>query len=341
MRNRSFAALLLLTVLFVAGAIYSVANTSKTEPVRVSGERMFPDLAQSLNDLAWMRLSRGSDKIEFAAIGGKWAVVEKGNYPAAPTKVRRLLLGLSDLTLLEAKTQKPELFSRLELEEPGTGSKSTLVQLQNRLGVSIVSLIVGKTRRDRIGSGNDTVYVRKPGENQTWLGRGSIDVSGSAVSWLDRRIIDIPAARVASMTFTDGDQPPLVLKRDQANSEFAVADPPPDTQFKSGKQLGEPAAALAALELDDVKPATDMPVPDGGGPAATFVTFDGLTVTLRLSLNGNVTWAALTVTGTGGAEPEAKAISASLGRWSFVLPTDRAKLLRTKLSDLTQPAKGS
>jgi hypothetical protein len=337
---RSFIAILLLTVTLAGSAIYSLARTDKTDPERASGERMFPDLQKKLADLAWMRLSHGSDKIDFTAIGGKWSVVEKGNYPAAPAKIRRLLLGLADLTLLEAKTQRPELFARLELDDPATG-KGTLVQLQDRLGVPAVNLIVGKSRRDRLAGAYDAVYVRRPGENKTWLARGSVDVSGSAVHWLDRRIIDIPPSRIASVTTIDGDAPPLVLKRSSPSADFAVVDPPPDTPLKSGKQLAGPAGALTALELDDVKPIADAPSPVAGGQSATFETFDGLTIAVQLTPRDNVYWTTLTITGTGSAESEAKSLAANIGRWAFALPADRAALMRTRLSDLVLPAKGS
>ena len=58
-----------------------------------------------------------------------WAVVEKGNYPAAQGKMRQLLLGLADLTLVEPKTERPELFARLDLDDPANG-KATDLKLQ-------------------------------------------------------------------------------------------------------------------------------------------------------------------------------------------------------------------
>jgi hypothetical protein len=166
-------------------------------------------------------------------------------------------------------------------------------------------------------------------------------VSGNNIHWLDRRIIDIPPSRIASVTTSNGDATPLILKRASPNTDFAVVDPPPDTQLKSGKQLAGPAGALTALELDDVKPIADAPPPAAGGETAIFETFDGLTIAARLIARDNVYWTTLTITGTGTAESEAKSLAASLGRWAFALPADRAGLMRTRLSDLVLPAKGS
>ena len=211
-----------------------------------------PELAARLGDLAWMRLAQGTRKTDFTAIGGRWVLIEKGNYPAAAGKVRRLLLGLADLTLVEAKTRRPELLSRLDLDDPSNG-RSTLIRLQNRTGGMVAELIVGKTRRDRLGGGNDGVYVRKPGDDQAWLARGSLDLPAELNGWLDRRIVDVPASRIASVTLTGSDGAVLALRRQAPGDRFAVADPPDGAAFKPDAALAEPAAALAGLELEDVR----------------------------------------------------------------------------------------
>ena len=76
----------------------------RAAPATAQGQRALPDLAARLGDLAWMRLAQGANKTDFTAIGGRWVLIEKGNYPANAGKVRRLLLGLADLTLVEPKT---------------------------------------------------------------------------------------------------------------------------------------------------------------------------------------------------------------------------------------------
>ncbi len=278
-------------------------------------------------------------KTDFAEIGKRWVLVEKGNYPAATGKIRRLLLGLADLSLVEPKTERPDLFARLDLDDPGNG-KSTLVTLQDRQGKTIAELIVGKTRHDRLGTGSDGVYIRKPGEQRAWLARGSLDMPIDAVEWLDRRIIDLPAARITSVALTDSDGTALTLQRDAASGKFAVADPPPDTKFKPDTVLAGPAGALAALDLADVKPSADLPVA-AGVSIARFTTADGLTVELQLFSRDNADWITIEASGADKAEPEAKTINDKVSHWAFAIPPERAKLLRTRLADVVEPAKGS
>src|SRR5438270_13101765 len=332
MQRRGFIVLLTATVIVVAAAIVVLAAADRAASPAPSGERALPGLAAKLGDLAWVGLSRGPTKIDFAAVNGSWAVVEKGNYPAAQGKMRQMLLGLADLTLIEPKTERPELFARLDPDDPANG-RSTEIKLNDRTGQTSAELIIGRRRADRLGTGSDAVYVRKPGANRAWLARGSVDVSGEVVDWLDRRILDLPAARIASVKLT-GDGSTLLLSRAQPNDRFAVAASPADAKFKGPSVLAEPAGALAALDLADVKPAAEQPVPDSGVAAASFTTLDGLTVDLRLFARDNTDWLAIAASGKDASEAEAKAINDRVAAWTYAITPDRAKLLRTRIADL-------
>src|SRR6266404_4455705 len=149
MQPRSFYTLLGATVILVAAAMFALVSGDRTATRPPPGERALPRLDAKLGDLTWIRLSRGATKMDFAAVGGRWVIVDKGNYPAAAGKLRQLLLGLADLTLVEPKTERPELFARLDLDEPSTAN-STAVTLQDRTGQTVAGLIVGKRRQDRL-----------------------------------------------------------------------------------------------------------------------------------------------------------------------------------------------
>src|SRR5216684_8613397 len=57
-----------------------------------------------------------------------------------------------------------------------------------------------------------------------------------------------------------------------------------------------------------VKPTAEMFVPDKDVATASFTTFDGLTVDLRLLDRDNTHWVAVSAAGSGAAEAEAKEI---------------------------------
>jgi hypothetical protein len=281
------------------------------------GERAFPALAAKLGDVASVEVKRKALSLTFVRDGDNWLVAEKGNYPAAAGKVRQIVLAMADLLLVEAKTQQAQFYPRLDVEDPGNG-KSTLVTFKDKSGQTLAELIIGKRRFDRLGTGTDGVYVRKPGGTQAWLARGSLEFSDQLSSWLDRRILDIPEKRIAKATLTQPDGTKLVITRTKPEEKFTVEDAPADAKFKSETTTSEPAMALESLDLDD-----------------------GLTVDVRLIDKDDMHWVALSAAGSGAAEAEAKAIGDKASHWTYAIPSYKATQLKMKLADLLEPAKGS
>jgi hypothetical protein len=340
MQKRHLIPLAVATVVLVALAIVTLAVGDRGVSRAAPGERAFPALAGKLGDVASVTVSRNGSKMTFIRDGDSWLVAEKGNYPADAGKISQIVRAMADLTLVEAKTQKPELYPRLEVEDPTVG-KSALVAVKDKSGAAMAEAIVGKRRYDRLGGGNDGVYLRKPGDAQAWLARGSLDPSGEPSSWLDRQILDISEKKIAKIILTQPDGTKLAISRSTPDAKFAVEDAPADTKFKSETTTSGPAAALETLDLEDVKPAAELSVPDTDVVNASFTTFDGMTVNLRLVELDKKDWVAISAAGSGAAEAEAKKLDDKLARWTYEIPAYKANLLKTKLADLVEPAKGS
>jgi hypothetical protein len=340
MQKRGLILLAAATLVLVLLALVAITTGDRTVSRAAHREAALPDLAGKLGEVASVGLKRGALELTFVRDGDGWLVVEKGNYPAATGKVRQIVLGMADLALVEPKTQKADLYPRLEVDDAGKG-KSTLVALKDKSGAALAEMIIGKRRYDRLGAGNDGVYIRKPGDPQAWLARGSLEFSDQLSSWLDRRILDLPERRIVKVTLTQPDGTRLVISRPTADAAFTVEDAPGDAKFKSETATRQPAMALETLDLDDVKPAADMPMPDKDVFTASFVTFDGLTVDVRLFDRDNMHWIAVSAAGTGAAEAEAKEIDGKVGRWIYAVPAYKATALKTRLADLLEPAKGS
>jgi hypothetical protein len=340
MHARSLILLASATAALVAIAIVVLASGDRGVSRAAPDQSAFPALAARLGDVASVTVSRDGTTMTLIRDGDNWLVAEKGNYPANAAKISQIVRAVADLTLVEPKTQNPDLYARLEVEDPGNG-KSTLVAVKDKSGGDLAQAIVGKRRYDRLGAGNDGVYLRKAGEAQSWLARGTLDPSGDAASWLDRQIIDISEKKIAKVTVTQADGSKLVSSRSAPEAKFAVEDAPADAKFKSETATSGPATALETLDLDDVKPAGELPVPDKNVVTASFTTFDGLTVDLRLMERDKADWIAISAAGSGPAEANAKKIEGKVSHWTYAIPAYKANLLKTKLADLIEPAKGS
>jgi hypothetical protein len=333
MQRRSFLFLVAAAAMMAVAAIVVVSRGDREVGRAPADQRALPGFADKLGTLAFLRLTRGPVTVDFKNAGDRWLVVEKGNHPADQERVRKLLLQLAELELIEPKTDKPELLARLDLDDPANG-KSTEIIAGDRNGAMLGQIVIGRSRPSEIGQGEAGVYVRKPGSDQAWLARGAFELGGDALSWLDRGIIDVAPRRVQAVVLTAPDGASVILARVSADQPFAIDGLPRDAQAKPDDALAAPAGALEALRLDDVKPATELPLPADGAATVAFTTFDGLVVGLRLSTDN---WLAIDVTGFGKGEAKAKALDAQLSPWRFAISAARAKLLRTTLSDLVLP----
>jgi hypothetical protein len=340
MRRRGFLILLGATAVSVAGAAAALLTGGETVSTAPPGERALPKLAPNLGQIARLRITRGAMKANFQLDDGHWVVIEKGGYPADEAKIHRMLSALADLTLIEPKTNRPELYSRLSLDDPANG-KATEIVVQNKAGDIVGQLIVGRSRPDRLGIGNDGVYVRRVGGDRAWLARGSLDVSGDVADWLDRRILDVPAGRFRKMVFTGATGDVVTISRAGMTANFAVENPPPGTKLKDARAISMPATALEGLDLTDVAPASEVKPPATGTATAEYTTFDGLDFRITLFPRGKADWIAVEVSGINDVAAEAKTLRNRVARWVYAVPPEKAKLLKTTLADLTEKAGGS
>jgi hypothetical protein len=340
MHARSLILLASATAALVAIAIIGLASGDRGVSREAPGQSAFPALVAKLGDVSSVTVSRNGTTMTLIRDGDNWLVAEKGNYPANAAKISQIVRAMADLTLVESKTQNPDLYPRLEVEDSGNG-KSALVAVKDKSGGDLAQAIVGKRRYDRLGAGNDGVYLRKPGEAQSWLARGTLDPSGDPASWLDRQIIDISEKKIAKVTLSQADGSELVISRSAPEEKFAVEGAPADAKFKSETTTSGPATALETLDLDDVKPRDELPLPDKDVVTASFTTFEGLTVDMRLMERDKTDWIAISAAGSGSAEADAKKIEDKVSDWTYAIPAYKANLVKTKLADLVEPAKGS
>lgn len=342
MRMKGLIGLLVVTVVAVALAIFVERGSPAPAADPLAGTLVLPQIGPRLGDIGRLALVRGDAKITLQRQGDNWVVEEKSGYPAAATKVRQALLGLAELRYVEPKTRRPDRYVRLEVEDAGKkGSKSTLVTVSDKKGSLLGEVIAGKRRIDQLGGGTDGIYVRKPGDAQSWLARGTLDLSGDLPQWLDQKLVDLPEAKIKQVVLTAADGATLTLKRDKPTDKLTLVDLPEGKKLKSADALDEPANALAGLELADVQPAKAFAFPTSGVAHAQYIDFDGLTLTFDILQKGDTAWLRIVASGQGAAAANAAALNAKLSPWVYSVAPYAAKAMQTKLADLLAPAKPS
>lgn len=339
----------------IAAVLLSIGGgRARTDP-RVN-RPVLTGLAQRLDQVARLTVVHGDLKTTLLREHGVWEVEQKDDYPADAAKIRHILLGLAALRYAEPKTAKPDLYSRLDVEDAGKkGGDSRLVTLSDATGRLMDELILGKRRYDIFGGGNDGIYVRKPSEARSWLASGSLELPSDTLDWVDRAITLIPAKRIASARFVAPDGTIVAIARAKTGAPFALAGGVPNGhKLKSADALLELARGLNYFSLDDVKPATTLPFPARETTRSVYTTFDGLTVTVSMMEHDQMTkddsgkstttkkyWVKLYAIGTGAAAKKAAALNRRVAAWTYAVPDFKANTFKTRLGDLLAPEKGS
>jgi hypothetical protein len=354
--RKTVVALAIAAAVAVVGAMVSVHQRAQQLAGAEDPVPVLPGLADQLNEIEQVDLTQGKTVIRLARKGEQWVAPDKAGYPAKFEMVRRNLVALADLKTLEAKTTKPDLHGRLQVEEPaGDGAKAIGVALKDSKGTVIAELIVGK-RRTNLAGGADRTYVRRPGDNQAWLAEGSLDLRMDAAEWLEREIVNLPAQRFHEATTIQPDGKRLTVRREKpGDTDYKIAGIAADAKIKSQFTVNAVANALDALTLDDVRPAAELEFKPAGG-SAELKGPDGLVIKIEIASKDDKAWVRLTAAyqappaGTLAAgdvktpeqvQDEVKAINARIGGWAFQLSQYKIEKFQTKLADLLEDAKAS
>lgn len=262
----------------VAIAIAAGISMSR-RPVAEHGhgsDELLPGLAERINDVRRISLTGPGQQLIATLEKGEqgWTLKEKGGYRADSGKVREYLLKLSQSRLVERKTTNEQRYADIGVGDlTATDAKGVLVALDGL--PQPAQLIVGIANPR-----GDATYVRRAGDKQSWLAKGSLIPDKTAANWLDKSIVDLPATRVreASWSRPDG-KSAKITKAQPADTNYRVADLPKGRELASEFAANAQATILAGLNFDDVTAADQAAPPaDGKVYRASFASYDGVVV---------------------------------------------------------------
>jgi hypothetical protein len=333
------------TMIWLAGAlvilaIFAMIGQRGQQPQTQSGNMFLPGLLESLDDVRRVEIV-GAGEERLATLernDSGWTVLERGGYPADLTKTRHALLSLAETQILEAKTANPALHDRLGLEaitsDTAGGIAVELIGLAEP-----VRIIVGDAE------GDYQRYVRRQGEDQTYLINRDPELATSAVDWLDTEIVNVDGERIQHVTVSRSDGEPLIVSkavRGQAN--FTVESIPEGRKIRYDSITNVMGNILESLTLDDVEPLTET---TDEVIVTEFRTFDGLVITARSLERDDSAWAsfASAVDPTlppeseqtrADAAVEATEINERVQGWWYQIATYKFDQLTREIADLLQ-----
>ncbi|MEM7306732.1 MAG: DUF4340 domain-containing protein [Planctomycetota bacterium] len=344
----------------VTAVIVLLAISQSGDGTTKAGEaetgQLLPDLSASLNDIATIAVTGGGSTTTLERGGESWACAEISGYPADFDKVRDLLVTMTQLDIVETMTKRAERHTELGLDEEG----GTHVTLAKAGGEEVAALVLGNTKYARSGQ---RIYVRRRGQDQTYLCEGDLAVTGDPMTWVNKEIVRIESARPNAVEVRHADGEVLALsKLFPAAPNWDVAGVPDDRVLSgeaAGNQIG---TALSYLAFDEVQPADSLALADNEIGVTTFQTFDGLFVDVRSARIEDKTWVTLNarfeappdVMGPAPEDPEAEpestpsvdperqeqvrqeaeALNARLAGWAYQVPQYKADVLLKRMNDL-------
>lgn len=335
MSLRRLALLGLAALLAIAGAFWLSSGRSLPRAVQ-QGERVLPGLERRLNEVTEVRIARGDGlATTLRRDSASWRVVER-DYPADVAQIRRLLLDLAALEVLEEKTSDPARYAQLDVDPvSGPTARGTLVTLSiDGRADGAMQLIIGKTE------GSRAVFVRVPDSATSLLAKPQILADAAPRRWLATQLLDLPADRVRRVSITARGEPTYIAERgNDGSGPLALTALPPDRELADPGSVEALAAALVDLRLDDVIApggAAQASLPTGA--EARFETRDGLTLDLRERESGAQRLITIEASGsTEATRAEAEAINARLRGREFEVAAFKTRVLFRPLAELLRP----
>ena len=342
------------TLALVLSVIVVLKQGSDTGP-QFTPRILFPNLKARLNDAEGILIQTKDGSVRVRRTDAGWVLPDKDNYPALMGEVRRTMIDLSELEIIEPKTADPARHEAIGLEDPLQGGNGILVTLQGSADLVMAGAIVSQAQP---GGGMDRFYVRWPTEDQTWLTSGRLDIKKNINGWIDGNVLDVRRGDIAEAEVAPLMGPAYRLVRDDADqSDFVLVAPPEGRKVKPAYSWNTTGFAITGLTVSDVRRA------DTSGPASngqiTYRFFDGSRLTFVLLQEGDQYW--MTISGAA-FEPETQPveagtvpiaqditelneaaqarlgdIKAAMEDWSFGIPQYKFEQMTKPLEELLEP----
>ena len=328
MSRQRFIALIVAAALAISGALY--LSTQRNLQRDAHGAALVPTLAGELNTVTALSLRRGSatPTVTMHEKDGRWTVAERGDYPADVSKLRKLLLALSDAKIVEEKTSNPANYPVIGVEDPSlpaaTGAEISVTARDGKHAV-----IIGKP----VGEGN---FARRSGDNSSYKIEPGISFETEPRFWIDSRLLDVAVAGIQRIEVKPAAGPAYTVHRvvgastssaassgtagsvssaaagsanpgtaGSASSAAAGASPaapkvednfaldgvPPGRKAADSVQLAPSPTAFSGLTADDVTPVGDVDF--SKATVATVTLSDGNVITMTGAVVGDKHWVQL------------------------------------------------
>jgi hypothetical protein len=295
-KQLTVAGVVLLGLLVVS---YSIMKKDSSAWRRGNSEEKQPLLKEfDVNKVAKIALKTKDAKLTLAKKNGKWAVVDKGGYPADFKKISSFILAVRDLKVAQFPRLVESQYASLKLLPPDDKSKDSGISLtfSSADGKELVSMILGDKHMPNKKKEENPMMMfsmNRPDGRYVMLADSDAkpalvtdpldSTTTDAVEWLDKSFLKTEKVLAVDLRGSDGKLKwRISRKTDSAPWELQGAG---KKDKLKPMVMRDATSVFDNISFDDVLPAS-TPVKKTGldkADAVTIKTADGFTYLVKLS----------------------------------------------------------
>lgn len=342
-RRRNLIVLGALAAVSVAAAGAMLAIRAQEGRARFTPGEFLPGFAAHVKEAVHIHMvSRdGTFDVTYDPAKGIWVLPARGNYPADFERVRQTLIGLAAMQTVEPKTARADWLSYIGLDAPPKGS-GTAITVSDKAGKTLAALIAGNAAELENAQGATGLFVRHPGDTQSYLARAVFPLRGNVADWLETGVMSIDAARLNTVTITPLKGAPFTIARPNTSSrEYQLQGPPaPKGKAANPAMVNLVPQLITGFGFVDVQPASQL---DFSKPVRlTAHTFDMQNIRIEAITVKDAVWVRVSAQPDPGTptmqRQEAAMINARGAEWAYKLAPDKGRLLMLTRDDLMTEA---
>ncbi len=348
MSPRSFLTLLVVTIaVVVVAAVLIVTDSGGDTGSGVGGDLMFPRLAAEAADVGEVIVETTAYRIDLRNRDGNWVAADIGDYPIVPDAVAQIIAALSQMTIVDGKTDNPDWYRYVNVDDPTADldpgvTPGTHITVNAGNGDVLADAIFGAAANSIGYARNGGSFVRRAGEARAWLVTGGVNIPGFEQDWFGQ-LFSIPGTNIAEIAIFLGEEMVLDAQKtnfDTGNYDLTYLSPDigPTGATANNNGLRGLAQGIVSTSFESVRPADGVTFADDAR-TIRFMTRDGMQLDVRLGEADGDVWVTYAASAPDGSDAAAQAasINARSAGWAFKLLSYRITALTRDFTDLFDP----
>ena len=248
-----------------------------------------------VNDVCRITIKQGTNEVNLAKRGEQelWRVQERNDYPANFSVISDFLLKAKDLKIVENDVVTPADLPELQLAAGQGTNAGVTVDLKDKDGKTIRSVILGKTHLGKaaqrsVDGGNGGLpngrYVMLAGDAQHVLlvADALSEIEPKAETWLNKDFFKVERQKAVAVSYPDATNS-WKISRDEESGTWKFLDPAPGEQPDTNKLTGV-STPFTSPTFDDVLTVNNRPEDTGldKPTVVTVDTFDDITYLVKV-----------------------------------------------------------